>query len=441
MLSLPRPALSHRSAKAGRAPRLAMTGAVSVAVAVMLMACSPGTPGTEGKASGASGAVPSIGAAQTAAPAPAAAASGSAASGAGVASGTAAASPAGGGGQGPVSVTTVTAEKRELAPQLEANGAIAPRRTVDVRAQMSGVVREVLVREGDSVKAGQALLKLDDRAERTALDRTKAQLLKDEATLEDARRQLLRSQELQRQNFVSQGSVDAAATAVQAQAATVAASKAAVQAAEVSLSYTVIQAPLGGRLGVVAVQPGSFIAAGNTPLMTISELNPVHVVFSIPQRYLQQALRAHAQRESAVTVLPGDNSPAGTAPASAPVVFVDNVVDGNSGTVRVKAELSNTQAQWWPGLYVKVRFALGAAGASTVVPVAAVVQNARGQSVFTVDEEGKAQVVKVEMLDVVDGMAALKGLPAGAKVVVEGRQNLRPGTKVVDRSQAGGKQK
>lgn len=343
----------------------------------------------------------------------------------------------------------VKAEKRDLSVAVEGTGTIVPRRSVEVRAQVAAVIKDVLVREGDTVRQGQLMFRLDDRNERAQLERAQAQLVRDEAAAADAQRQLQRAQELQRQNFVSQGAVDAALTALQTQQAAVAASRAAAKATEVALSLMTIHAPQPGRLGAIALHPGAFVAPAGVPLVTINEWQPALVAFSVPQRHLGSVLAAQKSGARVVEVVPVDGgagaangtpngsapgSPAGTpSPALAPVVFVDNAIDGATGTVRIKAELDNRDGRWWPGAYVRVRLRLQTLQGATTLPLAAIVQGARGRTVFVVDEDGVAQPKAVEVLDSADGIAAVKGVSPGDRVVLEGRQNLRSGTKVIER--------
>ncbi len=343
------------------------------------------------------------------------------------------------GGGGPVSVTLIKAEKRSLPIGLDITGTVTARRTVDVRAQVGATVREVLVREGDTVRQGQTLFRLDDRNERAQLERAQAQLLRDEAALVDARRQLKRSEDLLAQNFISQGAVDVQRTAVQTQDAAVAASRAALHAAQVALSFMTVLAPQEGRLGAITVHPGAYVSPGGAALMTISQMNPVLVSFSLPQRHLGDALSALKSRAAVVEVRGADEPPGAKPGPAAPLVFVDNAVDAASGTVRVRAEIDNRDARWWPGAYVKVRMKLQSVDDGVVVPIAAVVQGTRGRTVFVVDDEGVAQAKPVDVLAISDGLASLKGISAGDRVVLEGRQNLRNGSKVVDRGRESGK--
>ena len=338
-----------------------------------------------------------------------------------------------------MSVTLVKAEKGVLPVGLDLTGTVSARRTVDVRAQVAATVRSVSVREGESVRQGPTMFQLDDRNERAQLERVQAQLLRDEAAQADARRQLKRSEELLAQNFVSPGAVDAQRTAVQTQDAAVAASRAAVNAAQVALSFMTVTAPQDGRLGAIAVHPGAYVSPGGTALVTISQIHPVLVSFSLPQRHLADALAALQKRTPVVEVRPADEQPGAPPSAPAPLVFVDNAIDTASGTVRARAEIDNREGRWWPGAYVKVRMTLQAVEGSAVIPLASVVQGARGRTVFTVDDEGIASARPVEVLAMADGKAAVKGISPGDRVVLEGRQNVRNGTKVIDRSKEAGK--
>lgn len=334
-----------------------------------------------------------------------------------------------------VSVTTARSETRQLAVDIETTGTIQARKTVELRPQVAGIIRDLAVREGDTVRTGQIILRLDDRNERAQVERARAQLLKEEAAGVEAERQARRSRELLAQGFISQGAVDAAQTAMQSQIASIASAKAALQAAEVALQFTTLTAPQSGRLGALPVQVGSYVAPAGPAVGTLSELDPVLVVFSVPQRLVGKALAARAQGTPVVSIRPADGV-GSKATEPVPLTFVDNAVDAATGTIRLKAEVRNGTSEWWPGAHVQVRFAMGVLDAAVVIPVAAIVQSAKGQSVFVVDEEGKAQPTKIEVLEVVDGQAAVKGLPAGKTVVVEGRQSLRAGTAVVDRSKA-----
>ncbi len=413
---------------------LALAGASAIAV---LAACSPS--GDAGSATGAS----------------------------------AASAPARAGSAPPVGVTTVRAQQRDLPVLITATGTVAPLSSVEVRPQATSLIARVHVQEGQFVKAGQLLFTLDARAAEAEVARVRAQLQRDEAALADAQRQLRRSQELLAQNFISQGALDTNQTNVQSLAAAVAADRAALDAARLGLSYTRITAPSAGRLGAIDVFPGSSVQANQTLLASITQLDPITVAFSLPQRYLADALAALKDGGAAVTATPPESAAAAQPAASggrrggegrggstgegAPearradrpaaattpgalqgrLKFVDNAVDPTSGTVKVKAQFDNRDNQLWPGAFVNVAMTARTLAGAVIVPQAAIIQSARGALVYAV-VEGRAQPRPVEVLYAQGEDAAVSGVEPGERIVLDGRQNLRPGTVVVERPREGG---
>jgi RND family efflux transporter MFP subunit len=348
----------------------------------------------------------------------------------GAASAGAASAPASSGAGGaPVSVGTVRAEQRDFAVQLEATGTVTALTSVDVKPQVTSVITKVHFREGEFVKAGQPLFTLDTRTDETNVVKARAQLQKDLASLADAERQLARTKELFAQNFVSQVAVDTNQTLVEAQRAVVAADRAAIQAAQVGLSLNRIVAPNSGRAGAVNVFPGTLVQPGSAPLVTITQLDPIAVTFSLPQRNLNDALAALRSGGGKVTAVLPENR--GT--LSGKLGFVDNSVDAGSGTVKVKAVFDNREENLWPGAFVSVKLAVQTLKGAIVVPQASIVQGARGKVVYVVEPGNKAGVRPVEVVHAAGTEAVVTGVQAGDRVVVEGRQNLRPGSNVIDR--------
>ncbi|HMA07930.1 MAG TPA: efflux RND transporter periplasmic adaptor subunit, partial [Ramlibacter sp.] len=191
-----------------------------------------------------------------------------------------------------VPVTTVLARREDFVVVLQAIGTAAPVSVVDVKAQVTSVVTKVHVQEGQFVRSGDLLFTLDSRSDEANVAKMRAQVAKDEAALADARRQLARSRELLAQNFVSQGAVDANQTTVESQIASVEGDRASLNAAQVALSYARVTAPSSGRVGAINVYPGTAVQANQTTLVTITQLDPIDVSFSLPQRYLTSLLTA-----------------------------------------------------------------------------------------------------------------------------------------------------
>ena len=350
------------------------------------------------------------------------------------AAGTSTAAPAASGAGGPpVSVTTVRADKRDYEVQLDATGTVTALNSVDVKPQVSSIINKVHIREGQFVKAGEVLFTLDARTDEANVVKAQAQLQKDLASLADAQRQLTRSRELFAQNFISQGAVDTNQAAVDAQKAVVASDRAAIDAAKVGLSFARIVAPGSGRAGAINVFPGSYVQPSSPPLVTITQLDPIAIAFSLPQRNLPEALQSLRDGGGKVTAL----LPEGRGSLGGKLSFVDNAVDASSGAVKVKAEFPNKDQLLWPGAFVPVKLSVQTLKGVMVVPQAAIVQGARGKVVFVVEPDNKAGMRPVEIVTAAGTDAVVTGVRPGERVVVDGRQNLRPGVSVVDRPAGG----
>lgn len=342
--------------------------------------------------------------------------------------------PAASGSGAPISVTAVRAQKRDVDVMLEATGTVTPLNSVDVRSQVSSVITKVHIKEGQFVKAGEVLFTLDARNDEVNLAKAQAQLAKDMAALADAQRTLARNRDLLAQNFISQGAVDNSQTAVETAQAVVTADRAAIEAAKVGLGYNRITATTAGRVGQINVYAGTTVQPGGTALVTITQLDPISVAFSLPQRNLNDALATmRAGGGKVVAVLPeGRTSQVGK------LQFVDNAVDPNSGTVKVKAQFDNAKEVLWPGAFVTVRLAVNTLKDAIVVPQASVIQGPRGSIVYVIDAQNKAAARPVELVYASGLDAAVTGVQAADRIVVDGRQNLRNGVAVMERAVSGG---
>ena len=328
----------------------------------------------------------------------------------------------------PVTVTTVRAVLRDLPVLLKATGTVTPLASVDVKAQVTSIVTQVHFKEGQFIKAGALLFTLDSRNDEANVAKARAQLAKDLAALADAKRQFERAKQLLSQNFISQGALDTNQALVDSQLATVAADQAAIDAARVALSFDRIVAINSGRAGAVTVFAGSAVQANLTTLVTITQLDPIAVAYSLPQRNLPGALTGLKAGVPVIATLPeGGGSYNGR------LQFVDNAVDPNSGTIKVKAVFDNRDGKLWPGAFVDVSQTANTLKDAVVVPQAALIQAARGAVVYVV-EDGKAVMKPVQLIYAQDNDAAVTGVKVGDAIVLDGRQNLRPGTPVVERA-------
>lgn len=354
--------------------------------------------------------------------------------------GAAPAGPAGAASAPPQNVGVVQVRQADVPITVEASGTVTALQSVDLRAQTTSTVAQVFVKDGQNVKKGDLLFRFDDRADRAALDKARAQLARDRASLADLERQLNRAKELKAQNFIAQNAVDTAQASFEAGQALVRSDEAAVQAAQVSASYNELRAPISGRVGIVSVYPGSLVQANASaaPLVNIAQIDPIGITFTVPETQLGSLLAATRAGELDVEALPPPGSPKGAPSLKGRVTAVDNLVDSSTGTIKVKAEFENAGRTLWPGQYLRVRVTLRTLQGVTVVPQAAIIMRGNERSVYVVGPDNTAKLVPVQVRQAMGEQAVVEGLDATAQVVIEGKQNLRPGTSLRVQPSGGG---
>lgn len=330
------------------------------------------------------------------------------------------------GGPAAVPVTVATVERRDFPVRLRANGTVSALQSVDIRPRITSTVREVHIREGQPVAAGDLLFTLDSRAEEAALRKAEAQVEKDRADLANAKRTLERQRQLFAQKFISQSALDAAENQVATLQGQLAVDLAAVEAARVAFGDTRIHASFAGRTGAIGVRPGSLVQPNGTVLVTVTQVDPIQVAFTLPERELGTLQRALAAGPVTVEATPDG----GRQSFTGSVDFVDNAVDTATGTIRVKARFDNRASRLWPGMFVAVTVAPRTIAQAAVVPVQAVQTGPERRFVYVVGEDRKVSVARVEVAHLDEGLAAVTGVEPGVRVVVEGAQNLRPGSLV-----------
>jgi RND family efflux transporter MFP subunit len=339
------------------------------------------------------------------------------------------------GASAPVPVVTARAEKRDVPVRLRSNGTVTAVQSVDIRAQVTSIVRQVHIREGQAVRAGDLLFSLDARADEAALKKAQAQVTKDLADLEVATRNLQRQQDLFAQKFISQSALDTAQNQVDALNGQIAVDRAATDAARVALAYNEIRASFAGRTGVIGVRPGSLVQPNGTVLVTVTQIDPITVAFTLPEKELAGLQAAMAASDVPVRARV-EGAPD---PFIGKLMFVDNAVDTATATIRVKAAFANAHARLWPGMFVNVSLAPRTLAGATVVPAQAVQTGPESQFVYVVDENHKVAARPVTLTYVETGFAVVSGVDAGAKVVIEGTNNLRPGSVVSESEGKAGK--
>lgn len=332
-------------------------------------------------------------------------------------------------GPGVVPVRSARVGVADIPVRLSANGTVTALQSVDVRAQLSATIKSVHVREGQYVRRGERLFSLDVRTEEANLDRSAAQLARSRADLANAERNLLRQRELFARKFVAQTALDAVQNQVDSLRAQVAADLATLEASRVARGFGAIVAPIAGRTGAIAVYPGSLVQPGGPALVSITQIDPISVAFTLPERELPALQQALAGGGLAV----GARVDAGDQPAhEGRLVFIDNSVDSASGTIRLKAHFANADGRLWPGMFVGVALAPRTLADALTVPVQAVQTGPEQKFLYVIDAAGKVGALPVRVRLVQDGQAVIEGagVQAGLPVVVEGAQNLRPGSTV-----------
>jgi multidrug efflux system membrane fusion protein len=317
--------------------------------------------------------------------------------------------------------------RRAMPLALEAVGTVEAERSVEVRAQVSGILKHVAFSEGARVRAGAPLFEIDPAPFVAAVEQARATLARDRAQAENAQAQLDRLTPLMERDYVTRGEYDQARAAAAGAAANVAAAEAALQKARIDLGYTRISAPIGGRTGNLALKPGNLVSA-NTLLVTINQTQPALVRFTVPQQQLAR-VREHAQGDG-ITVEARADGPAGAVLDSGQLVFVDNAVNAQTGTVLLKARLPNAQEALLPGQFVGVRMVLTTEADRVVVPEAAVQAGQDGAFVYLLDG-GKARMQPIEVdRQVGNEVVVAKGLAGGESLIVRFPRDLAPGTAV-----------
>ena len=329
------------------------------------------------------------------------------------------------GGQPPAVVNVVAPQRHDVAVVQQANGTVTPIRTVDLHPQTTATIRQVHIKEGQFVKQGELMFSLDDREDRANLDKAQAQVARDRASLADLERQFKRSQDLFAQKFIAQSAVDTLRAQVDQARATLQADSAAARASSVTTSYTAIRAPMSGRVGGINVYPGSLVQPA-TSLTTITQLDPITVAFTLPESSLPALLAAQKRGKVEVEAMPGADLP----PVKGQLSFVDNTVDPQAGTIKVKAEFDNRETTLWPGQYVGTKVIVQTLKDAVVIPQNAIITNAQGTFVYVLDKDQSARLVPVQRVYGTGVDAAVSGLAGSEQIITEGKQNVRPGAKV-----------
>ena len=337
---------------------------------------------------------------------------------------------AGGTTGGPQPVAAATARIGDVDIVQTALGTVTPLKTVTVKPRVDGQLQSVNFTEGQLVKQGDVIAQIDPVSFQVALAQAEGQLARDAAQLNNARLDLERYRTLLKEDSIAAQQVDQQAAAVRQFEGTVKVDQAQVDNAKLQLSYTRIVAPISGRTGLRQVDPGNMVRGSDTNgIAIITQLDPITVLFTIPQDVLPRVMqRLNSGEKPAVEAWDRDQK---NLLAKGRLITADNVIDVATGTVKLKAEFPNGQAKLFPNQFVNVRMVIDTRKGVVTVPTAAVQRNADAAVVYVVSEDNTVSLRKVQTGPVQGQVTAIEsGLQAGERVVTDGVDRIREGSKV-----------
>lgn len=334
-----------------------------------------------------------------------------------------------------VPVAATTAQTADMPIVLSAPGTVEAYATVEVKPRVDGQVSEVAFKEGQEVKAGDILFRLDDRLIKAQMRQAEANITRDRASLTDAEAILKRRETLVTKNIVSEQSTETQRSAVEVLKASISAGEAQLEAWRTQLDYLTIRAPISGRTGAVKTKIGANVRStdGAPALVVINQLRPITVTFAVPQVELATLRRALASRSEANVRAAGETP----IEASGTVVFIDNQVDRQTGTLLGKIEVPNENEALWPGLAVDVDLVVERRPGYVAVPSSAVLPSQSGMLAWVINEQGTVTPRPVKLARVIGATAYVAdGLSPGEVVVIDGQLRLSPGARVMIRDPA-----
>jgi membrane fusion protein, multidrug efflux system len=333
----------------------------------------------------------------------------------------------------PIPVLAAIAAAKDVPIYLDGLGTVQAFYTVTMKAMVDGPLNTVNFKEGQDVHKGEVLAQIDPRTYQAALDNAAAKKAQDQAQLANARLDLTRYQKLVANNYTSAQQADTTKALVAQFEALVDQDQAQIDTAKTQLSYTTITAPIDGRTGIRQVDPGNIVhAVDTTGVVVITQLQPISVMFTLPQQALPSVARAMAEGDASVLALAQDATGGATRLLDTGTLTVlDNQVDPTTGTIKLKAVFPNAQHRLWPGGFVSVRLRTDTAKDAIVVPPSAIQRGPRGPYVFVIgaDMAARRQLVTVGYEDE-QGSVVASGLKGGENVVIDGASRLSDGSKV-----------
>jgi len=308
-------------------------------------------------------------------------------------------------------------------------GTVQAYNMVAIKSRADGQIVKIDFKEGQEVKEGDPLLQIDPRPYQAALAQAEAAKQKDEAQLVGAQADLERYAQLVPSGHQTRQSYDQQKALVAQLQAAIKGDEAQIQTAKLNLAYTDIRSPIDGRLGARLVDKGNLVrATDNTVLVTISEVSPIFVSFTLPQEAIEDVREHHTQAPLAVRAYSGDGK---KQLAEGKLTMIDNAIDQATGTIRMKARFDNKDERLWPGEFVNVRVILSTRRGVATVPAQTVQNGPNGNYVYIIKPDDTVERRAVEVAAIQDGIAVVaRGLSPGEQVVVDGQYRLTNGARI-----------
>ena len=334
-----------------------------------------------------------------------------------------------GGGQMTIPVAVAKAEVRDLPVLLNGLGSVDAFNTVAVKSRIDGQLVQVPVKEGQEVKQGELLAEIDPRPYQVQLSQAEATLFKDQAALKDARLNLDRFQQLYKDGVISKQQLDTQGSLEAQLDGAVRADQAQVDTVKLNLAYTRVTAPVSGRIGLRQIDVGNMVHASDpNGLLVITQLQPIAVIFNLPQDNLQAVSQHMRNGKLSVEAYSRDDQ---TKLATGSLTTIDNQIDAATGTGKLKAVFENRDRSLWPNQFVNVHLLLEVRKNNTVVPAAAIQRGPQGTYVFGIKSDNTAEMRPVTVAFTEGNFAAIsQGVNPGDNVVTDGQDKLQPGTHV-----------
>ncbi|MDD2851438.1 MAG: efflux RND transporter periplasmic adaptor subunit [Desulfuromonadaceae bacterium] len=336
----------------------------------------------------------------------------------------------------PVPVKVVQSLQKNVPVQVKAIGTIEAFTSVAIKSQVNGQIAKLHFTEGSDVDKGTLLVSIDPEPFQATVSQFEAALAKDQAQAKFAREQAERYAGLLKEGIVTRDQYELLQSNADSLAATIAADRSAIKNAKIQLGYCSIRSPIAGRTGAIALQPGNLVKANDMAIVTVNQLAPIYVTFSLPEKLLADIKRGMAAGQLKIeAVIP--NVPGAT--ESGTISFLDNAVNPATGTIKLKGTFANKAHKLWPGQFTDVVITLASRQNAVVIPTHAIQTSQQGEFVYVVKQDNTVEMRRITSAAAGDETVIEQGLAPGETVVVDGQLRLTPGAVVEAKEKQAGK--